>query len=111
MLHRTVLCLALGALLTGGLEGCTMMKSGSSTLLPSSAYFAADAGELPLLQVIAQAQDTRLKVATKARPVKRRTIPVGWSPCLKTVPMPFDCFRSCTRQCRRAAMTAPPLAG
>ena len=65
MLHRTVLCLALGALLTGGLEGCTMMKSGSSTLLPSSAYFAADAGELPLLQVIAQAQDTRLKSCHK----------------------------------------------
>ncbi len=61
MMPRTVLGLALGALLMGGMVGCTITKAGSSTLLPSSAYFPADATELPSLQAIAHAQDTRIK--------------------------------------------------
>ena len=65
MSQRTMLCLALGALLAGGIQGCTMTKSGSSTMLPSSAYFAADAAELPPLQAIAHAQDTRIKSCYK----------------------------------------------
>jgi hypothetical protein len=62
---RMMHCLALGALLTGGLDGCTMMKAGSSATLPSSAYFSAGAGELPPLQAIAHAEDTRMKSCHK----------------------------------------------
>lgn len=65
MSQGTLLCVALGAVLAGGMEGCTMMKAGSSTVLPSSAYFPADAVELPPLQVIAHAQDTRIKSCYK----------------------------------------------
>ena len=61
MLQRTYLCLALGLLMTGGIEGCTIMKSGSSTTLPSSAFFTVDAGELKPLQAVAHAQDSRMK--------------------------------------------------
>ncbi len=65
MSPRTALCLALGALLAGGIQGCTMMKGGSSTVLPSSAYFSADAVEFTPLQAIAHAQDTRIKSCYK----------------------------------------------
>ncbi len=65
MSKRTLLSLALGALLAGGIPGCTMMKAGSSTMLPSSAYFPAAAAELPPLQAIARAQDSRLKSCHK----------------------------------------------
>lgn len=61
MSQRTLLCVALGALLTAGIEGCTLVKAGSSTTLPSSAYFASDASEYTPLQAIAYAQDTRMK--------------------------------------------------
>lgn len=65
MSRHTLLCLALGVVLTGGIEGCTMMKAGSSTILPSSAYFPAEAAELPPLHAIARAHDTRLKSCHK----------------------------------------------
>ncbi len=65
MSTRTMLSLALGTLLAGGISGCTMMKTGTSTLLPSSAYFPAEAAELPPLHAIAQAQDSRLKSCHK----------------------------------------------
>ncbi len=65
MSQRLFFCLALGALMAGGIEGCTMMKGGSSTVLPSSAYFPADAAEATPLQAIARAQDTRLKSCHK----------------------------------------------
>ncbi len=65
MSQRMILCLALGALLAGGMEGCTMVKAGSSTTLPSSAYFSSDAGELIPLQTIAHAQDSRMKSCHK----------------------------------------------
>ena len=65
MSQRTLLCLTLGVLILGGVEGCTIMKSGmksgSSTTLPSSAFFPIDAGEMKPLQVIAHAQDSRMK--------------------------------------------------
>lgn len=61
MLKRTYLCLALGLMMTGGMEGCTIMKSGSSTTLPSSAFFTADPAEVKPLQAIAHAQDSRMK--------------------------------------------------
>lgn len=65
MLQQTLLCVVLGALMTAGMEGCTMMKAGSSTTLPSSAYFSSDVGELAPLQAIAHAQDTRMKICHK----------------------------------------------
>ncbi len=65
MSTRTMLCLALGALLAGGVSGCTMMKAGSSALLASSAYFPADAAEFQPLLVIARAHDTRIKSCYK----------------------------------------------
>src|SRR5688500_2291086 len=65
ILQRTLFCLALGSLLAGGIQGCTMMKGGSSTVLPSSAYFPADAVEFTPLQAIAHAQDTRIKSCYK----------------------------------------------
>jgi hypothetical protein len=62
MSRRTILSLALVTLFAGGFEGCTLMnKPGSSTTLPSSAFFPVDANELKPLQVIAHAQDSRIK--------------------------------------------------
>jgi hypothetical protein len=44
------------------LGGCSMMKAtGTSTTLPSSAFFAVDASELQSLQTIAHAQDERMR--------------------------------------------------
>jgi len=71
MMSRTYLYLALGLLVVIGLEGCTIFKAGSSpkagssTTLPSSAFFPVDAGELKPLQVIGQAQDSRMKTCHK----------------------------------------------
>ncbi len=65
MSQKTLLYFALGALLTAGIEGCTLMKVGSSTTLRSSAYFSSDAGEFTPLQAIAYAQDTRMKSCHK----------------------------------------------
>lgn len=48
-------------LLVSGIEGCTTMPSGTSTVLPSSAFFLLDASELKPLQAIAHAQDARMK--------------------------------------------------
>ena len=61
MSQRTVLYFSLWALIAGGFEGCTMMQPGSSTTLPSSAFFPVDVNELKPLQAIAHAQDTRMK--------------------------------------------------
>ncbi|MCW5797454.1 MAG: hypothetical protein KIT40_03055 [Nitrospira sp.] len=61
MSQRTILCFTLSMMLVGGLEGCTTMKSGTSTILPSSAFFPVDASELKPLQAIAHAQDARMK--------------------------------------------------
>jgi hypothetical protein len=62
MSRRTILFLALWTLIAGGFEGCTTMsKPGSSTTLPSSAFFPIDANELKPLQAIGHAQDLRIK--------------------------------------------------
>lgn len=62
MSRRTVLSLALLMLIAGWFEGCTTMSQpGSSTTLPSSAFFPVETSELKLLQAIAYAQDTRMK--------------------------------------------------
>jgi hypothetical protein len=62
MSHRTVLSFALLAVLVGGIHGCTTMsQAGSSTTLPSSAFFPVDVNELKSLQTIAHAQDSRMK--------------------------------------------------
>lgn len=62
MSRRTILSLALWTLIAGGFVGCTTMsKPGSSTTLPSSAFFPMEAGELKPLQAIAHAQDSRMK--------------------------------------------------
>ncbi len=65
MSSRMLLGLALGGLMVGGIQGCTVMKTGSSTTLPSSAYFSSDAGEVTPLLAIAHAQDTRMKSCHK----------------------------------------------
>ena len=61
MLLRTFLCFALGALITGGVEGWRYLQPGSSNTLPSSAFFPMNAAELEPLQTIGQAQDSRIK--------------------------------------------------
>jgi len=61
MLLRTVFSLVLSAFITGGLEGCAVLQSGSSTTLPSSAFFPIEAAGLKPLQAIRQAQDARMK--------------------------------------------------
>lgn len=61
MSHRAVLCFTFLMLLVGGIEGCTMMKSGSSMTLPSSAFFPVDASDLKPLQAIAHVQDVKMK--------------------------------------------------
>ncbi len=65
MLQQTLLCLTVGTLLMGGIEGCSIMKVGSSTTLPSSAFFPVDANDLKPLQAIAHAQDSRMKSCHK----------------------------------------------
>ncbi|HNV24950.1 MAG TPA: hypothetical protein PKI21_01720 [Nitrospira sp.] len=47
------------------IEGCTTMQSGTSTTLPSSAFFPVDASELKPLQALAHAQDARMKSCHK----------------------------------------------
>ncbi|HMZ54954.1 MAG TPA: hypothetical protein PKV55_10905 [Nitrospira sp.] len=61
MSQRTMLYAAFWILMVGGIEGCTTMQPGSSTTLPSSAFFQADPVELKPLQAIAHAQDSRMK--------------------------------------------------
>ncbi|WHZ24825.1 MAG: hypothetical protein OJF47_003937 [Nitrospira sp.] len=62
MSQRTFLELTLWGLIAIGIEGCTMMhQSGSSAILPSSAFFSIDANELKPLQAIAHVQDARMK--------------------------------------------------
>ena len=62
MSHRTVPVFALMTVLVAGLHGCTTMsQAGSSTTLPSSAFFPIEANELKSLQAIAHAQDSLLK--------------------------------------------------
>lgn len=61
MLQRTFLCLTLWMLIAIGIEGCTFMQAGTSTTLPSSAFFPVDANELKPLQAIAHAQDAHMK--------------------------------------------------
>lgn len=61
MSKGTVLCFTLLVLIVGGIQGCTTMKSGSSTILPSSAFFPLDPSELKPLQAIAHVQDVRMK--------------------------------------------------
>ncbi|MCS6291419.1 MAG: hypothetical protein H8K10_20945 [Nitrospira sp.] len=66
MSHRTVPFLALMTVLVAGLQGCTTMNQpGSSTTLPSSAFFTIEATELKSLQAIAHAQDSRMKSCHK----------------------------------------------
>lgn len=61
MSQRIILYAALWMLMVGGIEGCATIQPGSSTTLPSSAFFQADPGELKPLQAIAHAQDLRMK--------------------------------------------------
>lgn len=61
MPQRTFLCLILWMVIAIGFEGCTIMQAGSSTTLPSSAFFTVDASDLKPLQSLAQAQDARMK--------------------------------------------------
>lgn len=61
MSQRTVFCFTVLMVLAGGIEGCTTMPSGSSAMLPSSAFFPLDAAELKPLQAIAQVQDAKMK--------------------------------------------------
>jgi hypothetical protein len=61
MSRRIFHCLVLWSLIMGGMEGCTVLQSGSSTTLPSSAFFPIDPAELKPLQAIGQAQDIRMK--------------------------------------------------
>ncbi|MDP9131884.1 MAG: hypothetical protein M3M98_01965 [Nitrospirota bacterium] len=61
MSQRNLLCLTLLVLIMSGMEGCAMIKQGSSTTLPSSAFFSVDISELKPLQAIAHVQDTRMK--------------------------------------------------
>lgn len=61
MSPRTFLFLALGGFITGGMAGCTIFQSGSSTILPSSAFFPVEPAELKPLQAIGRAQDIHMK--------------------------------------------------
>lgn len=65
MSQRTILYAAFWIVMIGGIEGCATMQPGSSTTLPSSAFFQADPGELKPLQAIAHVQDARMKSCHK----------------------------------------------
>ncbi len=51
----------LAVLVTGAIGGCSVMKGGSSTILPSSAFFRSDGSELTRLHAVAVSQDTQMK--------------------------------------------------
>ncbi|MBX3235493.1 MAG: hypothetical protein KF814_05025 [Nitrospiraceae bacterium] len=59
--------LAVCAVLALGLGGCAVIETntGSSAVLPSSAYFSVDQADLRVLQGIAHAQEQRLKNCSK----------------------------------------------
>ena len=65
MSQRTVLFLVLSMALVSAIQGCTTMKAGSSTTLPSSAFFSVEGIELKSLQAIAHTQDARIKSCHK----------------------------------------------
>ena len=46
--------------------GCTLTKTSSSTILPSSAYFAVDPSELKSLHALARTQEARMKGCPKS---------------------------------------------
>ncbi|MEX5217861.1 MAG: hypothetical protein NW701_08545 [Nitrospira sp.] len=49
-----------------GMTGCVVTKSRTSVILPSSAFFVADPGDLKTLQSVAKAQEARLKSCAKS---------------------------------------------
>lgn len=51
----------LALLITGAIGGCSVMKGGSSTALPSSAFFQSDSSELTKLHAVAVSQDAQTK--------------------------------------------------
>lgn len=63
MSKQTFLRFALWGVITIGVGGCTILQpqSGTSVILPSSAFFSIDASELKPIQAIAAEQDARTK--------------------------------------------------
>ncbi len=59
MWQQTGRCLLLGAALVSGMEACTLFPAGSSSTLPSSAFFSIDPDGLKQVQAIAHEQDIR----------------------------------------------------
>lgn len=57
---------AVSVLCVFGITGCGMMKPRTSVTLPSSAFFVADPTDLKTLQLVAKAQDARLKACAKS---------------------------------------------
>jgi hypothetical protein len=51
-MHRAMRGLAAVLLVAASMAGCGAMKSRSSVILPNSAYFVADPGELKALQAL-----------------------------------------------------------
>lgn len=67
----------LALLITGAIGGCSVMKGGSSTALPSSAFFQSDSSELTKLHAVAVSQDAQTKPVIPVRLVRRLTMSVG----------------------------------
>lgn len=65
MIARRLHFLALVMCLAGGTGGCLLSQSGSSTTLPSSAFFHVEPAELGALQEIGHAQDMFMKQCHK----------------------------------------------
>ena len=61
-MRRTVCGLILAGLITGS---CTMMKSGSTATLPTSAFFRSEGSEFTNLGAMASTQDAQMKICHK----------------------------------------------
>ena len=65
MLARMLRSVALVTCIAGGAGGCLLSQSGSSTTLPSSAFFSIEPDQLGALQEIGHAQDLLMKQCHK----------------------------------------------
>jgi len=62
---HTVAGLVLGMLIVGGIEGCTLVRGGSSVTLPTSAFFLIPNAEAIQLHAIALTQEAHMKTCHK----------------------------------------------
>jgi hypothetical protein len=90
-------------------SGCRATSTRSTVILPSSAYFNADPGELKALQALAKSHEARMKTCAKSPQLcEEAYYGRGLVALFKTGRMKSISFKSCTRRCRIADIRRRP---